>query len=82
MPETPAHLTCRTCGCPINRPMRDRDAEGTIRFGCVDADHDGALVDLFDQLWHDRPEAVSHREYVAQKYGRLTLAELHGELAR
>jgi lysyl-tRNA synthetase class I len=47
---------CTTCGRSAASPWREFNADGTVRFGCVDAAHDGHADE-----WHLRPEAAQLR---------------------
>lgn len=48
--------TCTTCGKPVDKPWREYHADGTLRFGCVAADHDGHA-----DAWHARQDAAAIR---------------------
>lgn len=55
---------CCTCGHPRSAPYRSRH-KGRIVEGCIDASHSG-WVRGEDQAWHERPQAVAHREETAR----------------
>ena len=38
---TPTTTTCGTCGRPADAPFVERNADATIRFGCVAQTHEG-----------------------------------------
>jgi len=52
---------CPTCRCSRTAPVRQRNSEGRIIGGCVDAAHTSFLTDPADAAWHAQPEAYEHR---------------------
>ena len=53
---------CTTCCRPVYSPYRAHDASGKVVQGCVDAAHEGQLVQISESnRWHHRPEALAIR---------------------